>query len=157
MLQQKAPVLTTVLSEVLANLAFMFTDDESAEPSPGDVWLETTISYRGPAQGTLKFRCPKDFSHLLAANLLGVDPQNENAESKGEDAAREFMNILCGQLITSLHGAEEVFDLSIPQSNEMSEMPDLSVEEGPESVTMSVEGYRVQLAYLPSAEEPAAP
>ena len=46
MLQQKAPTLTTILSEVLANLAFMFTDDESAEPAPDDRWLETTIRPR---------------------------------------------------------------------------------------------------------------
>ena len=156
MLQQKTPTLSTVLSEVLANLAFMFTDDESAEPSPDDRWLETTISYRGPAKGTFRFRCPKNFSQLLAANLLGVDPQDEDAESKGEDAVKEFMNILCGQLVTSLHGTDDVFDLSIPQSNEVPKTPDLSVEDGPELATLSVEGYRVELAYLPSAERAAA-
>ena len=47
MLQQKTATLTTIFSEVLANLAFMFTDDEPGPPSAGDIWLETFISYQG--------------------------------------------------------------------------------------------------------------
>gem|GEM_PF-6175632 len=59
---QKTATLTTIFSEVLANLAFMFSEDEEdIIPSAGDVWLETEIGYRGPQRGALRFYLPGDF------------------------------------------------------------------------------------------------
>lgn len=174
--------LTTIFSDVLANLAFMFTDEERPEPSTGDLWLETTITYSGqrsaindrqsaewvregnlaPAaqsapsrresapsrdrEGTLRFRCSSDFSILLAANLLGIDPQDEDAEAKAKDAVKEFMNIICGQLVTAIHGSNEVFDLTIPQIRELPEAPNLGASDDSESSTLCVDGHVIQLA-----------
>jgi len=150
MQQQQTATLTTIFSEVLANLAFMFSDDEPAETPPGEVWLETTIGYQGPKSGNLCFWCTRSFSVLLAANLLGIDPDDADAESKADDAVKEFMNIICGQLVTALHGAEEVFQLSIPEIRELPESPELLDEPGAEESTLSVEGQRVHLAYAPT-------
>jgi len=116
MLRQRTATPATIFSEVLANLAFMFTDEDIPAPAPGDPWLETIIEYRGSVCGTLTFLCTRGFARLLAANLLAIDPQDPAADTKAEDAAREFMNIVCGQLVTTLHGAERMFDLSIPRS-----------------------------------------
>jgi CheY-specific phosphatase CheX len=147
--QQKTATLTTIFSEVLANLAFMFTDEEPAVISPGEVWIETTIGYRGTAAGTLTLLCTRDFARLLAANLLGIDPEDETADSRAHDAAKEFINIVCGQLVTTLHGTQHAFDISIPVSRELPTCPEPSGEEGSETCVLSVEGHRVLLAYLP--------
>jgi CheY-specific phosphatase CheX len=152
MQQQKSATLTTIFSEVLANLAFMFTDEEQIELSPADAWLETVISYQGPTQGTLRFRCTTDFSILLAANLLGIDPQDEEADAKARDAVKEFMNIVCGQLVTAVHGSENIFNLTIPTITELPEAPDLHADDGSDSATLSVDGYLVQLSFLPAGE-----
>jgi CheY-specific phosphatase CheX len=152
MQQQKSATLTTIFSEVLANLAFMFTDEEQIELSPADAWLETVISYQGPTQGTLRFRCTTDFSILLAANLLGIDPQDEEADAKARDAVKEFMNIVCGQLVTAVHGSENIFNLTIPTITELREAPDLHADDGSDSATLSVDGYLVQLSFLPAGE-----
>jgi CheY-specific phosphatase CheX len=149
MLQQKTATLRTIFSEVLANLAFMFTDEEEAEAPLGDTWLETVISYAGPSSGTLRFRCPTEFSALLAANLLGVDPLDDEAGAKGKDAVKGFMNIVCGQFITTVHGADDIFDLTIPEVLELPEAPDLKAMDSAESAALSVEGHLVQLSYLP--------
>jgi CheY-specific phosphatase CheX len=149
MQQQTSATLTTIFSEVLANLAFMFTDEEQVESSPTETWLETVISYQGPTRGTLRFRCTTDFSVLLAANLLGIDAQDEEADAKAADAVKEFMNIVCGQLVTALHGSENVFNLTIPETTAMPEAPDLQADDGVDSSTVSVDGFLVQLAYLP--------
>jgi CheY-specific phosphatase CheX len=152
MQQQTSATLTTIFSEVLANLAFMFTDEEQVEISPADNWLETVISYQGPTSGTLRFRCTTDFSILLAANLLGVDAQDEEADAKARDAVKEFMNIVCGQLVTALLGSEEVFNLTIPEVVELAEAPDLGNTDGTDSSTLSVDGFLVQLAHLPGGQ-----
>ncbi len=143
----KTATLTAIFSEVLANLAFMFTDDDQADLAPGDVWLETTIRYEGACRGRLCFRCTRDFTRQLAANLLGIDADHEEAAQKAEDAVKEFMNIVCGQLVTTLYGAGPVFNLSIPQCRELSETPALNVTDDPCVASLSIHGSRIQLSH----------
>lgn len=153
MQQQQTATLTTVFSEVLASLAFMFTDDEQQNPPPDTVWLETRISYFGPFRGTLFLRCTRDFSTLLAANLLGIDSEDDQAATAAEDASKEFMNIVCGQLVTALYGTESVFNLSIPQLDVMSAPPDLDIPDDPRVSTLWVEGSPVQLSYVSKVQD----
>ncbi|MBU0637891.1 MAG: chemotaxis protein CheX [Planctomycetes bacterium] len=115
--------LTDVVSEVLGNLAFMVGDDEDAVLPAGAVWLQCEITYRGPFSGTLTCWSTRDFAVELAANLLGIDRDEGEAHGGAEDALREFMNVLCGQLVTAWHGTEAVFTLSIPSLCECAETP----------------------------------
>ena len=148
--EQRTATLTTIFSDVLADLAFMFNDDsDEVQFSSEELWLESSISYLGGTTGTLRLRCTRTFSVSLAANLLGVDPADNDAESKADDAVKEFMNIVCGQLITALHGTEQVFDLTIPEIHVLPEMPCLEDDGTEETVAITVEGQQLQLAYLP--------
>lgn len=149
--KQKTATVATILSDVLANLAFMFSDDETADPSSGDLWFETTISYRGSFNGTLRFRCPEDFTKLLASNLLGLSPDDEDMGPQGIDATKEFMNIICGQFVTAVHGTKDVYDLTIPEVAVLSEAPTIEPgDKGADISALSVEGHLVELVYLPS-------
>ncbi len=143
----KPATLATIFSEVLANLAFMFTEEEPADPEAGDLWFETAISYEGPSRGTLRLRCSSAFTVKLAANLLGVDVEESQAENQAEDAVKEFMNILCGQFVTAVHGTVDIYNLTIPQMAPLTEMPDLGLPDSPERTTLSVDGHRLQLVY----------
>lgn len=150
---QTTETLRTILSNVLADLAFMFTEDqEEAGGTTADVWLETEIGYRGPCRGTLRFHCTREFSIQLAANLLGLSPDDPQAESGADDAVREFMNIVCGQLITALHGTEAVFDLTIPVLRELMQMPSFADSESARATNLFVEGQRLHLVY--TVDEP---
>lgn len=152
MLKQEAQTLTAIFSDVLANLAFMFTEDDLAESAPGEIWIETEIRYEGPECGTLLFRCARDFCVLLAANLLGVDAENDAAATQSEDAVKEFMNIICGQFVTATFGSDDVYNLSIPVTRELPQSPDLELGHGEPFVsTLSVDGFRVQLAHVPES------
>ncbi|MCK4658132.1 MAG: chemotaxis protein CheX [Phycisphaerae bacterium] len=147
---QKTATLTTIFSEVLADLAFMFNDEEADYGvSSADVWLETEISYHGAQSGTLCLWCTRTFSVQLAANLLGVDPHESYAEEQGNDAVKEFMNIVCGQFITAIHGTGAVFDLTIPTLTELPETPRFPQEHGSHFSTVYVEGQRLCLRYKP--------
>ena len=153
MQEQKTATLMTIFSDVLANLAFMFSDESDTDTQAGDLWLETTIGYYevgdGGISGKLYLLCPREFSILLAANLLGVNPEDDDAGQAAEDAVKEFMNIVCGQLVTALHGTEDVFNLTIPKLKELPETPDFTDTDNPEIAVLSVEGHRVQLSYIP--------
>ncbi len=145
-LQQKTPTLKAIFSEVLANLAFMFTDDEPQADNSGQQWFETVIEYEGPHKGSLRLRCTRDFAVLLAANLLGIDPEDGVAQDQCDDATREFMNIVCGQFVTAMHGPDDVYNLSIPQMSELPETPDLEYSDGVNIWTVSIDGHTIQLS-----------
>lgn len=143
----RTKTLTAIFSDVLADLAFMFTDDDPSDTEPGEVWLETIISYRGPVVGTLKFRCTRGFSLLLAANLLGIDAHETTDPLQCEDAVKEFMNIVCGHFVTISYGSDDVFNLSIPHIAELPQAPDLQEADEERSATLSVDQYRLQLIH----------
>jgi len=131
----------------------MFTDDAHEDPAADDPWLETSIGYRGKYNGDLHFRCTRSFTYLLAANLLGAEPGGEDAVNSADDAAKEFMNIVCGQLVTALHGSEDIFNLTIPEISTMTETPDLSLDDGDNVSTISAEGHRIQLIFQRGATD----
>lgn len=149
MTAQKTATLKTIFSDVLANLAFMFTDDIQAEPSREHTWLETAIGYEGRRCGTLRFWCTRDFTALLAANLLGIDPQDPAASGQGEDAIKEFMNIVCGQYVTTMHGDQDTYNLTIPKVTELTEPPELLDDDETTACTFNVDVHVIQLAYEP--------
>ncbi len=146
MQQQKSATLTAIFSDVLANLAFMFTDEDDAALKSDAVWAEASIEYRGCVSGRLNLVYPKPFSIELAANLLGTDPDSEDVELQAEDAVKELMNIICGQLVTALHGTEALFNLSIPRVEALSDKPRFSGEDNGNTSTLCVSGRKIQLS-----------
>lgn len=137
-----------IFSEVLANLAFMFTDEGEFVSDPDDQWLETTIDYNGPNTGTLILNCEREFSNTLATNLLGLDPEEQTEDRHALDATKEFMNIVCGQFVTAAYGSEDVYDLSIPEINTLEEAPDFSTNAEDETSILSVDGKPIQLIHI---------
>jgi chemotaxis protein CheY-P-specific phosphatase CheC len=147
----QTPALAQIFSEVLANLAFMFTAEPGEPATPGTPCLVTRISYQGPQAGELELWCPEGFAYVLASNLLGVDPEDAEARAKSHDAMKELMNVLCGQLVTTLHGTQGVFNLSIPELDVLD--ADAPCDPPADALTaeLSVEGYPVIISYRPRA------
>ncbi|RMF85828.1 MAG: hypothetical protein D6744_00745 [Planctomycetota bacterium] len=102
-----------MVCDVLGEMAFMVSDDEPADPPADASWLEAEIRYLGPVEAILRCRCTGAFARELTANLLCLDAES-CSEDEANDGLREFMNVLCGQLVTAWHGREAVFNLSIP-------------------------------------------
>jgi hypothetical protein len=146
--EQQTATLAAVFSDVLASLAFMFTDGRPAEVPTEGRWLESAIGYRGPMTGELRLRCTRGFAARLAASLLGIDPNDADADARADDAVKEFMNIVCGQFVTTVYGAEDIFSLAFPELRELETAPDLEAEDGDDCTTLCVEGHPVQLACI---------
>ena len=145
--QTTTATLTTVLSEVLANLAFMFTDDGECDVSAGERWLETTIRYDGPVSGTLRLVSTRTFATQMAANLLGVDADENTTEEEAVDAIKEFMNVVCGQYVTAAYGTAGLFNLTIPESAKLTSRPVFggSEEASDEAARLSVDGQWIEV------------
>ncbi|GJM24314.1 MAG: hypothetical protein DHS20C16_07290 [Phycisphaerae bacterium] len=147
MQSQTTATLTTVLSDVLADLAFMFCDGGDYCEQPSESWLETSIGYSGGVSGELNLICTRTFAVQLAENLLGFEAGEEVSNQESNDAVREFMNVICGQFVTAAHGTEDVFNLTIPSVSELEDEPFVEGS-GDEIAQLSVDGQWLQLRHV---------
>ncbi|MBN2308066.1 MAG: chemotaxis protein CheX [Candidatus Hydrogenedentes bacterium] len=110
-------VASEVFRDVLENLAFMFADEAQADdlPEAPAEARRADMQFTGVMAGALALAVPSEMCLEIAANMLGVDPDDDRAMEKAQDALKELLNITCGHVLTQLAGEEPVFDLSVPQ------------------------------------------
>jgi hypothetical protein len=142
-----APDLTTLAATVLGDLSYLLADDTPAPPATSLDGLVAEVRYSGAARGRLRCWCTRGFAEKLAANLLAVEPNADQAQREAEDALREFMNVLCGQLVTSWHDSRGVYDLSIPTVRAGSPPPDMPDAVAKHVCRLWVEGEILRCAY----------
>lgn len=141
--------LGALAATVLGDLAFMVADIEKHELPVGTVWLRGEVRYIGPVQGRLCCWCTREFATRLAANLLGIEPGSSDAQVRADDALRELLNVLCGQLVTSWYGAGPVFNLTIPVVEESLTPP--ASAGTPQTCCFTVEDEPFVLAHVAGA------
>jgi hypothetical protein len=108
--------LTESFAQALETQAFLFVDPAEAEQCAcPEKALVISMSFRGSQQGRLALGVSAAFARVLAANILGIEPEDAAAEAGGIDSAKELLNITCGSLLTSLYGETPVFDLTVPE------------------------------------------
>jgi CheY-specific phosphatase CheX len=144
--------LGTVVTDVLGELAFMVNDGTEAIWPSGVALVQGEIHYRGPISGCVRCWCTPDFATQLAANLLGVEPGTDDAQAASADAVGEFLNVLCGQLVTAWYGTEAVFDLDIPSATVCSEVPAADASSADAYAQLSIDGQPLRCTH---AIEPA--
>jgi len=102
--------------QTLEKLAFIFAtpEDEDIEPEAGET-VDVAIRFTGPFSGSMLILYPEGDLHELAANMLGLDDEDEIAGEQKLDALRETINIVCGNVLPVIGGKEAVFDIAPPQ------------------------------------------
>lgn len=109
-------------TEVLEKLAFMFAEPvEPGESSdtPQEA-LQAEVVFSGPLHGRMTVAVPRDWCSELAANILGVDEEDDAVSENLADALKELVNVSCGHVLTAVAGEKPTFELSPPQVNELS-------------------------------------
>ena len=142
-----APDLATLVANVLGELAFLFADPDPAQVPPGADGLAAESEYVGPCSGRLRCWCTRGLAQRLAASLLAIEPHEHPAESGAEDALREFMNVLCGQLVAAWHDPRGVYELSLPRAQAHTAPSAASNAEAPHVCRLSVDGEFLVCAY----------
>lgn len=114
-------VLGTVFCDVVEKMAFMFSDEFEEGASPAGVRdaIRAFMEFRGPIEGTIALAVAKDLCPEIAANSLGLEPDDEDAISKSDDALKELLNVICGNFLTRVSGDEPIFDLTVPQVEDL--------------------------------------
>jgi hypothetical protein len=111
-------IVKKVCCDVFEQLAFMFSEDPEEDegvPTPAGGCVLTAMGFSGPAKGRIALAVPEDMCPEIAANVLGVDPDDELVSENAHDALKEMLNVMCGRLLTELAGEEPVFELTVPE------------------------------------------
>lgn len=111
-------MLSEIFCSVLENQAYMFgepiEEGEEIPPASGD-YLQARMRFMGPFRGELSLTVPAEVCPEIAANVLGLEPDDERVAESSEDALKELLNVTCGQVLTALAGEDPVFDLTVPE------------------------------------------
>lgn len=107
-------MLAEVLSSVLEEAAFFMIEPE---PVPGQYDGEVfsaTIDFEAARGGQLRLTASRNLARNLAANMLGIDPSDAEADEQGRNALGEILNVLGGAFITRHFGTKVPFQLGLP-------------------------------------------
>lgn len=109
------------LCETLSRIAFIFADpqDPDAPPTEPQSSLKARLSFKGSVQGTLEMALPAPLGTEIAANMLGCEPDDEEAAKASIDSVKEVLNVMCGQILPQLYGEHTLFDLTAPEVEEI--------------------------------------
>ena len=114
-------VMAKVFNEVLEQLAFMFADPpEMDHPDLDDDLAEASMTFHNAFSGAISLVVPRAMGPVLAANVLGIEPDDEAVLRAPYDALKELLTVTCGNVLTAIAGDEPVFDLTVPEIVERS-------------------------------------
>ena len=108
--------MRSVVEETFASLAFMFPvepDTGAAAPQEPTVWA--AVDFSGPFRGSLLLSASSGMLEPLATNMLGLDEGISPSQEQKQDAFRELINVICGNLLPVIASPREVFDVHEPR------------------------------------------
>jgi CheY-specific phosphatase CheX len=119
---ESCKTLEAVFPDVLQRVAFAFGEPAFAGelPCPEDGLLGR-IRFSGSSRGHMEIAAPAAFAGEFASNALGLEPGGALEPGQAEDAWRELLNIVCGNILTDRAGEAAVLDLTPPEVEPLTE------------------------------------
>lgn len=106
-----------VIEETFASLAFMFP----VEPDPAAALQDpltlqrAVVEFSGPFHGLLRLSVSPEMLEPLGANMLGLEDAVGPTTEQKQDAFKELLNVLCGNLLPVIASPREVFNVHEPR------------------------------------------
>lgn len=114
--------LAALVDEILAELAFLVSDDHAAASPETAAWLRGEIDARthphasdSHSRGRMVCWCSAALAVQLAANMLGINSTDPNAIAAAPDALGELLSVFCDQFLTARFGPDLDFELGVPR------------------------------------------
>lgn len=117
MREQILETVSATFLEVVEQLAFMFgepTHKSALLDADGDYVL-AQISFTGDVAGTLSLAVPRACVPGIAANILGIEPEEVEADAMATDSLGEMLNVICDHVIMAIAGKRADFSLGSPR------------------------------------------
>lgn len=115
--------LCSTFSEVVERLTFMFGEVVPKEEAhaPGTLFTQASMTFAGDLVGKLSVAVPSEITAEIAANILGIEPEDIESETMMNDALAEMVNVVCGHVIMAMVGTDANFKLDAPVTDFVSE------------------------------------
>jgi hypothetical protein len=107
--------LTDLVATILADATFMFVEPvEGNAPQESDALCACLVLGQDETV-ELVLRAAPGLGPTLAANLLGTEPDSDEARAAASDAVGELANMLAGAVAVEVFGHEMICHISIPE------------------------------------------
>lgn len=116
MREQVLESVSATFLEVVEQLTFMFGEPAHKAAlldADGDYVL-AQLSFTGDVVGTLSLAVPGECVPEIAANILGLEPEEMESNSMAPDSLGEMLNVICGHVIMAIAGKGADFRLGSP-------------------------------------------
>lgn len=107
--------LAALTTGVLESAAFVFADQAESPEWPQGGALSASLIMEHGQRVVLHICAAHDFGPLLAANLLGMEPDSDEARASSGDAIGEYANMLAGGLAAEIFGKGVISKITIPK------------------------------------------
>ena len=105
-----------VIEETFASLAFMFpVDPDSPAAYDPKAARQAMVAFSGPFRGDLTLWASEELLEPLATNMLGLEDGVCPSPDQRQDAFRELLNVICGNLLPMIASPRDVFDVCEPR------------------------------------------
>ena len=149
---QDLHTLGRVVIEILEEAAFLFCEpmDEMNRTELSSEVLMAKLGFTGPSSGDMIFSAPPETASEIAANLLGVDPDDPEVSGKGAEAVGEILNIIGGALLKEWFGSSADFEMGIPEVMKITgaELEKNTAQAALHLPLMTDEGFRIDAAVI---------
>ena len=106
--------LNAAVTELLESAVFVFAEPIEVEPwDEPTVWCARLELEHGK-RVQMSLCAPKELALILAANLLGLEPDSAEAQESLGDAVGEMANMLAGVVAVDLFGKDVVCRIGVP-------------------------------------------
>ena len=141
-------LLCDITVSVLESAAFLFVDEEKMAPySINEIdFRGARIQFSGFKDGRVFLWMTEETADDAARNMLGLDDDYEVNEKQRDDVLMEILNMITGNLLTTMFGENVIFKLSIPEIINNEDIPEplpettvfLSIDEAPLLVSIEL-------------------
>ncbi|MCP4291412.1 MAG: chemotaxis protein CheX [bacterium] len=110
--------LCRTFNGIVEKLTFMFGEVATKEEidSPGTLFTLASMKFAGDMAGELSVAVPSEITAEIAANILGLEPEDIESETMMNDALAEMLNVVCGHVIMDMKGTDANFKLASPET-----------------------------------------
>ena len=151
-----ARFLSRATTATFEELALLFPEtDLSPEQAAAPLDVAVSVEFRGPLTGRLVVRVSRSLLPAIAANMLGAEESKQLPLQR--DALGEVGNVICGNVLPLIAGADKLFNLAAPIVVEGGDLPHRDLDEPTARIEIGVDDGRVEsVLYLFDTQAAAA-
>ena len=134
-----------VFCYVMEKSAFMFVEpiNKNELYSSTSNYVQAQINFSVAKIGVFNMVVPLEMCSEIAANMLGMEPNDEFVMDLATDGLGEVLNMTCGNVLTKIVGEEAIFNLSVPLVSNCSYNNWKSLIKDADSIGFLVDDYPV--------------